>query len=598
MTEIAAPPASPEAILRRVPLTTTLRRAVRYGLLGGVVAILTGAIGMLVAFQGREVVIGIPLGHMLLLVFALAFGYLAASTPAPIEGVSASPARAGLIATGGVAGLVGGVVLSFFVLLASAVNLRPILRSVSPELVELLTFERSVGAAVLTLIVGSILLGMLGGALAALPLRIRRAALAALFWVLIVGLFEDLFVQLFRGLSIDGVGDVLFAGTGGVSVLGAVVVAVVGFLLSFLLGRGRQRIGERLAELEGRRRRTVMYIAVVVAIAVLAVLPQVVGVFFSEVLDLVGIFLLMGLGLNIVVGAAGMLDLGYVAFFAVGAYTTAVLTSPLSPQWAPELTFWVAIPFVLLAAALAGILVGTPVLRMRGDYLAIVTLGFGEIARLLFLSDWLTPYFGGAQGITQIPNLEVGGIEINTPTQFFYPILIFCLIAVYVSWALQDSRMGRAWMALREDEPVAEVMGINVVTAKLSAFVIGAMLAGLSGAIFATKIGSIFPNSFQILVSITVLVLIIVGGMGSIPGVVVGALLIVGIPNVLREFDQFRLLLFGVLLIYMMLKKPEGFIPSKRRARELHHEEVVQDAWLELTGATEGSPTSTPAKEV
>src|SRR5690606_22246446 len=142
--------------------------------------------------------------------------------------------------------------------------------------------------------------------------------------------------------------------------------------------------------------------------------------------------------------------------------------------WSPELTFWAALPFVMLAAALAGVIVGTPVLRMRGDYLAIVTLGFGEIARILFVSNWLTPTFGGAQGITRIPTVTVGSIELSTPPEFFYPIAVLVLVAAYISWALQDSRIGRAWMAMREDEPIAEAMGINIVTAKLSAFIAGA----------------------------------------------------------------------------------------------------------------------------
>jgi branched-chain amino acid transport system permease protein len=161
--------------------------------------------------------------------------------------------------------------------------------------------------------------------------------------------------------------------------------------------------------------------------------------------------------------------------------------------------------------------------------------------------------------------------------------MAFVLLTIYVSWALKNSRIGRAWMAMREDEPVAEVIGIDIVQAKLSAFVVGAVLASFGGAIFATKIGSIFPNSFEILVSITVLVLIIVGGMGSIPGVIVGALVLVGLPELLREFSEFRLLFYGALLIYMMLKKPEGFIPAKERMRELHQEEMLQDSWLRET---------------
>ncbi len=275
-----------------------------------------------------------------------------------------------------------------------------------------------------------------------------------------------------------------------------------------------------------------------------------------------------------------------------------MLTSPGSPQFSPELTFWLAIPFVILAATAAGIFVGTPVIRMRGDYLAIVTLGFGEIARILFLSDWFKPVFGGAQGILQIPSIELGPVTIRgTNTQaIFYMIFAFVLVAAYVSWRLQDSRIGRAWMAMREDEHVAEAMGINIVTTKLLAFVIGAIIASFGGALFAVKIGSIFPNSFALIVSIIVLVLIIVGGMGNIPGVAIGAFVLIGVlggptqPGLLREFEEYKLLLYGALLVYMMLKRPEGLLPSTRRAQELHQEEFLQDAWLKTQAGEEPAP--------
>jgi len=159
------------------------------------------------------------------------------------------------------------------------------------------------------------------------------------------------------------------------------------------------------------------------------------------------------------------------------------------------------------------------------------------------------------------------------------------MLCAYISYALQDSRVGRAWMAMREDEAVAEAMGVNIVAAKLSAFLMGAILAGLGGALFATKIGSVFPQSFDVVISITVLVIIIVGGMASIRGVMLGALVLVGLPELLREFEEYRFLLYGALLIFMMLRRPEGFIPSKRRAQELHEEDIAQDAWLAGTAA-------------
>jgi branched-chain amino acid transport system permease protein len=264
---------------------------------------------------------------------------------------------------------------------------------------------------------------------------------------------------------------------------------------------------------------------------------------------------------------------------------------------------WVVFAAVVGIAALAGLVIGTPVIRMRGDYLAIVTLGFGEIVRLLFLSDWLKPTFGGAQGVRQIPSAELAplGIEITgiNPQSIFYFVAIFVVISIYISWRLSNSRIGRAWSALREDESVAEAMGIDTVRAKLLAFVTGAVLASFGGMIFAVKVGSVFPNSFALLVSIIVLVVVIVGGMGSIPGVVAGALVLIGIlggptqPGVLQEFQEFKLLIYGALLVFMMLQRPEGLIPSTRRSRELHQEEYLQDAWLST-----GDPDIDPSGEV
>ena len=314
-------------------------------------------------------------------------------------------------------------------------------------------------------------------------------------------------------------------------------------------------------------------------VALLVSLPILLGVFPSEVLLNVGLYMLMGFGLNIVVGMAGLLDLGYVAFFAVGAYSTAMLTSPRA-SIELGMSFWSALPLVVLITGATGLLVGAPVLRMRGDYLAIVTLGFGEIARFLFLSDWFKPWFGGAQGIIKIPPVSIGNIQFVGPHKLYYLIIIGCFIALFISARLRGSRVGRAWMAMSEDEQVAEAMGINTVYYKLLAFGLGAMIASISGAIFAAKLGTIFPHSFNVLVSITALSLLIVGGIGSLPGIVVGALVLVGLPELLREFTEYRLLIYGAVLIFMMLARPEGLIPRVRRTRKLDAQELGQDAWL------------------
>tara|TARA_B100000029_G_scaffold129842_5_gene123372 strand:- start:5216 stop:7243 length:2028 start_codon:yes stop_codon:yes gene_type:complete len=315
------------------------------------------------------------------------------------------------------------------------------------------------------------------------------------------------------------------------------------------------------------------------SVALLVSLPILLGVFPSEVLLNVGLYMLMGFGLNIVVGMAGLLDLGYVAFFAVGAYSTAILTSPRA-SIELGMSFWAALPIVVLVTGATGLLVGAPVLRMRGDYLAIVTLGFGEIARFLFLSDWFKPWLGGAQGIILIPPVSIGNVQLIGPHKLYYLIITGCLIALFISARLRGSRVGRAWMAMSEDEKVAETMGINTVYYKLLAFGLGAMIASISGAVFAAKLGTIFPHSFNVLVSITALSLLIVGGIGSLPGIIVGALVLVGLPELLREFTEYRLLIYGAILIFMMLSRPEGLIPRVRQTRELDDQELSQDAWL------------------
>ena len=260
--------------------------------------------------------------------------------------------------------------------------------------------------------------------------------------------------------------------------------------------------------------------------------------------------------------------------------TSVALPNFFSDLGIAQMSFWLALPISVIVAALAGVILGMPVLRMRGDYLAIVTLGFGEIIRILVLSDMLKPYIGGAQGVLKIPKPAFAGMSLVEPQKLYYVVLGGVLIAAFMSVRLRDSRLGRRWMAMREDEDVAEAMGINLVGTKLLAFGIGAAFSGLAGAINAAKLTSIFPHSFSLLVSINVLSLIIVGGLGSIPGTIVGAIALVGLPELLREFAEFRWLMYGLLLIAMMLTRPEGFIPSDIIQRELHAEEENPDEGL------------------
>jgi branched-chain amino acid transport system permease protein len=588
-------PAEPEPRELLPASEIELRRAAGMGGIAGIALVFVAAVGMITAFQTREVIAGLSFANLLLLLIPFMFGYVAGTPPEQREGFEASRPGPRNVVAGAIAGAIAGLAFGLFVAFINAFDARDIFRHLSPELVDMLTLNGGVGASFGAYLLGGTVLGVIGGATHLLRERWRRPLFMAVTWTLVIGLLEALVKQLFRGAGLSTVAGFLFEFSG-LSIAGAMIVFAVFFAIYSASGRRETSLRERFYSLPETQRRKRAIIGMALLILLIAVLPRILGVFMSEVADLAGIFLLMALGLNIVVGFAGLLDLGYVAFFAVGAYTTGVLTSPSAPAFSPELTFFLALPFVALAAAFSGIVVGVPVIRMRGDYLAIVTLGFGEIARILFFSDALSGTFGGAQGIINIPDIVIGPIEIQGSQAFFYAIFGLAMIAAYITYALEDSRMGRAWMAMREDESVAEAMGVNIVAAKLYAFIIGAILGGLGGALFATKIGAIFPSSFSVVVSINILIIIIIGGLGSVPGVIVGAFVLVGLPELAREFDEFRFLAYGALLIFMMLRKPEGFLPSKRRAAELHEDEFAQDEWLKAEQEKQEKPEALPAQ--
>ncbi len=333
------------------------------------------------------------------------------------------------------------------------------------------------------------------------------------------------------------------------------------------------------------------YVLYAVLLLFVFLVPQRLGQYWNYTVGTVGIYVLLGLGLNIVVGLAGLLDLGYVAFFAIGAYTVALMTAP-APH-ALGINFWVALVCGLILAALAGIMLGVPVLRMRGDYLAIVTLGFGEIIRVLLRSDLLTAFTGGPRGVPDIAGPELFGRPIGSDIDFVYLITLAVILIIFVTNRLQNSRVGRAWVAMREDETVAQAMGIDTMRAKLLAFSIGAAFAGVGGVLFASRNQFTGPEDHNLMVSINVLSLVIVGGMGSIPGVIAGAFVLKGLPEVLRQLENFRILAFGALLVVMMIWRPEGLIPSSRRQLEMHEEEPPPDELL-TAEVTPASPEVKP----
>jgi len=339
------------------------------------------------------------------------------------------------------------------------------------------------------------------------------------------------------------------------------------------------------------------WIGVALVALALLLLPWVlsaIGTAWVRIMNLAILFVLLSLGLNIVVGFAGLLDLGYIAFYAVGAYVYALLASP---HFDLHLPFYIILPLGAAVACFFGVLLGAPTLKLRGDYLAIVTLGFGEIIRI-FLNNLSQPVnlTNGPQGITLIDPFRIGGfsfakpetflgLNFTGPVKYYYFLVIVVIFIIVLNLRLQNSRIGRAWEAIREDEVAARAMGINTRNMKLLAFAMGASFGGISGGIFSATQGFISPESFVLVESIMVLSMVVLGGMGNVFGVVLGALLLSFVPEVLRytvepiqravfgrtliEPEVIRMLLFGLALVLMMLYRPAGLLPSALRKREL-----------------------------
>ncbi|WP_150429670.1 ABC transporter ATP-binding protein [Dechloromonas sp. CZR5] len=318
------------------------------------------------------------------------------------------------------------------------------------------------------------------------------------------------------------------------------------------------------------------------------------GQAWVRILDFAILYVFLALGLNIVVGYAGLLDLGYIAFYAVGAYTWALLASP---HFGLHLPIWAILPIGAALACLAGVLLGSPTLKLRGDYLAIVTLGFGEIVRI-FMNNLNAPVniTNGPQGITLIDpvafgdfkfsgNTQLFGLTLSGPMKYYYLLVALAILVVIINLRLQNSRIGRAWQAIREDEIAAKAVGINTRNIKLLAFAMGASFGGIAGGVFAAMQGFVSPESFSLMESIMILAMVVLGGMGHIPGVILGAVLLSILPEALRygvgpiqmalfgkmmvDPESLRMLVFGLALVLVMRFKPAGLWPSPERKREL-----------------------------
>jgi branched-chain amino acid transport system permease protein len=304
-------------------------------------------------------------------------------------------------------------------------------------------------------------------------------------------------------------------------------------------------------------------VAVAAALAIPAVVPN---AYVMGVITRICLYALLALGLNVVVGFAGLLDLGYVAFFGIGSYVYAFFSSPhFGLHW----PFLVVLAMSVSVTAMFGILIGAPTLRLRGDYLAIVTLGFGEITYILLINlDRPIDITGGPSGIITIDPPSFFGFVLRDNWQYYYLILLLMGAAVLMSRRLRDSRIGWAWQAIREDELAAQAMGINTTAAKLQAFAIGAAFAGAGGAFLASWQRSVFPDNFLFTESVNILAMVILGGVGSLPGVILGATLVVALPEVFRDFALYRLLVFGLLLMVLMIFRPGGLLTFSGPAEE------------------------------
>ncbi len=318
------------------------------------------------------------------------------------------------------------------------------------------------------------------------------------------------------------------------------------------------------------------------------------GQAWVRILDFAILYVFLALGLNIVVGFAGLLDLGYIAFYAVGAYTWALLASP---HFGLHLPIWAILPIGAGLACIAGVLLGSPTLKLRGDYLAIVTLGFGEIVRI-FMNNLNAPIniTNGPQGITLIDPVTIGGLKfsgntqlfgltLSGPMKYYYLLVALAILVIIINLRLQHSRIGRAWQAIREDEIAAKAVGINTRNIKLLAFAMGASFGGIAGGVFAAMQGFVSPESFSLMESIMILAMVVLGGMGHVPGVILGAVLLSVLPEVLRygvgpaqmalfgkmlvDPESLRMLVFGLALVLVMRFKPSGLWPSPERKREL-----------------------------
>jgi len=314
-------------------------------------------------------------------------------------------------------------------------------------------------------------------------------------------------------------------------------------------------VSETSARAVPRSNRLVSILIFAVALALIFTTPFLPN-YYVRVANSLLIYILLGTGLNIVIGYAGLLDLGFVAFYAVGAYTYGLLASP---QLGLHLPFLLIVVIAALLGMLAGILLGVPVLTLRGDYLAIVTLGFGEIIRIVMNNvDWLT---NGPKGIARLDKASIFGLPLATPVEIYWLLIVVVILTALIVWRMEHSILGKAWAAVREDQDAARGIGINTTNAKLAAFATSATIGSIAGVIFAASQRFVSPESFSLQESVLIVLMIVIGGIGNILGIVAGAAILILLPEVLREFAEWRILFLGILMVVLIIIRPAGIVP-------------------------------------